>query len=310
LNRKGRDYTPKQDIYLKGLQIRKEHAILLNTRGTVTLHAVDTARILVNDKAVTPASGPRTLEHGDWIVFGYNHVYRFKDPLNSAGASGGAMSYAQIVGAARTAAMRCRMPSFRKVKSKWTWAVKGALRLKDESDVCAALRKGWALVSEANAIVEDMRLGNLFTVSLVVTAGDMPGAATAAAAAAPAAGTRGGLTGDQLDLLGMLGTGAPAAQIRAVYTVDERSEIVGEEQTLYRTGEALGRQQPPASRPGSVSKQRWSSLRSRKVEDMLSQEDEGVKNDRVVAAGGGGEGGGKEGENEEEDIRECENVWR
>ena len=105
----------------------------------------------VNDTAVTPATGPRKLQHGDWIVFGFSHVYRFKDPLNrnkNIADNDAPRSYADVIRAARMATMGLRMSSSDKVNSK--------LGSEDTDNLSDALRKGWALASEANAIARSM----------------------------------------------------------------------------------------------------------------------------------------------------------
>ncbi|XP_070576240.1 kinesin-like protein KIF28 isoform X2 [Ptychodera flava] len=81
-----KDADPVPTITLSGLSIQKNHAVITNEGGEVTLQPGGPgAKIKVNG---APLTGPRTLEHLDRVLFGSSHMYVFKNPLKPKKADG------------------------------------------------------------------------------------------------------------------------------------------------------------------------------------------------------------------------------
>lgn len=66
-----------QDVNLGGLSIQKQHAVVRNEGGVLTLRCFAGAKTSVNGIAVE-SSAP--LAHRDRIIFGNNHVFRVQIP--------------------------------------------------------------------------------------------------------------------------------------------------------------------------------------------------------------------------------------
>ena len=66
--------------------ISKQHAIITNTNGEITLKPYSSScKIKVNG---LPLTGARSLEHLDRVMFGSNHLFVFHNPLNPKAAEG------------------------------------------------------------------------------------------------------------------------------------------------------------------------------------------------------------------------------
>ena len=172
----------RQDIRLSGLQIKQEHAVLINHGASVIggtsvarrvdLIAMENAPLMVNGTCLLPADGPLTLCHGDWLVFGHNQVFRFKDPTQTAkdggpiNAAARAMNYATVVEGASFYKSSSTMKKGMSVKKKWGWAAQKILKEKDRQNIITHIQKAWLLVGEANSIVEEMGFNTVFSITL------------------------------------------------------------------------------------------------------------------------------------------------
>ncbi|KAJ8041556.1 Kinesin-like protein KIF28P [Holothuria leucospilota] len=75
-----KDADPAPSITLSGLSIQKQHAKVTNENQEIQLMpASPGAKIKVNG---VPLTGPHVLQHLDRVVFGSNHIYVFKNPIN------------------------------------------------------------------------------------------------------------------------------------------------------------------------------------------------------------------------------------
>ncbi|XP_022096097.1 kinesin-like protein KIF28P isoform X3 [Acanthaster planci] len=81
-----KDADPPPTIMLSGLSISKQHAIVTNNDGEITLRPYSSScKIKVNG---VPLAGARTLEHLDRVMFGSNHLFVFHNPLNPKAPEG------------------------------------------------------------------------------------------------------------------------------------------------------------------------------------------------------------------------------
>ncbi|XP_064310849.1 kinesin-like protein KIF14 [Phalacrocorax carbo] len=73
-------YTPnsKHDIQLSGVLIADDHCIIKNTVGKVSIIPLREAKTYVNGKCIL---GPTVLHHGDRVVLGGDHYFRFNHPV-------------------------------------------------------------------------------------------------------------------------------------------------------------------------------------------------------------------------------------
>ncbi|XP_064648285.1 kinesin-like protein KIF28P isoform X2 [Lineus longissimus] len=72
---------PAANIILKGLSIQKEHAIIINKNGTVTIKPCSGAQLMINGQAV---KGETLLHHNDRVLFGSSQFYIFHHPKELA----------------------------------------------------------------------------------------------------------------------------------------------------------------------------------------------------------------------------------
>lgn len=85
LTRVGRDgVDPPQDVKLRGLSVKDEHCVFQNKEGAdaVTVKALGQAEVFRNGEQV-PLHQPTPLAHGDRLIIGSSHVYRFNDPVRA-----------------------------------------------------------------------------------------------------------------------------------------------------------------------------------------------------------------------------------
>ncbi|XP_010195320.2 kinesin-like protein KIF14 [Colius striatus] len=73
-------YTPnsKHDIQLSGVLIADDHCVIKNTVGQVSIIPVREAKTYVNGKCI---SDPTVLHHGDRVILGGDHYFRFNHPV-------------------------------------------------------------------------------------------------------------------------------------------------------------------------------------------------------------------------------------
>ncbi|NXX76263.1 KIF14 protein, partial [Urocolius indicus] len=73
-------YTPnsKHDIQLSGVLIADDHCVIKNTVGQVSIIPVREAKTYVNGKCI---SDPTILHHGDRVILGGDHYFRFNHPV-------------------------------------------------------------------------------------------------------------------------------------------------------------------------------------------------------------------------------------
>ncbi|NXC70458.1 KIF14 protein, partial [Anhinga anhinga] len=73
-------YTPdsKHDIQLSGVLIADDHCIIKNTVGKVSIIPLREAKTYVNGKCIL---GPTVLHHGDRVILGGDHYFRFNHPV-------------------------------------------------------------------------------------------------------------------------------------------------------------------------------------------------------------------------------------
>ncbi|XP_010005094.1 PREDICTED: kinesin-like protein KIF14 [Chaetura pelagica] len=73
-------YTPnsKHDIQLSGVLIAEDHCVIKNTVGKVNIIPLREAKTYVNGKCILE---PTVLHHGDRVVLGGDHYFRFNHPV-------------------------------------------------------------------------------------------------------------------------------------------------------------------------------------------------------------------------------------
>jgi hypothetical protein len=176
----GGNNNVQQDIQLSGLKIQDEHAVLVNhltdsSSGTTEVHIypMEDAPLMVNGRKIHSSDGPVRLRHGDWILFGYNHVFRFKDPLNT-GSDGGPihsiarkLQYRDIIESASS--LRPTTHRDQHLPKHDEWAAKNVFQHKDKMSIIKNLKVAMSLTTEANSIVEDMGFQQIFDCSISTT---------------------------------------------------------------------------------------------------------------------------------------------
>nr|XP_054748335.1 kinesin-like protein KIF28 isoform X2 [Lytechinus pictus] len=81
-----KDASPAPTIPLSGLSIQKQHALVKNENGDISIKpATAGAKVKING---APLVGERILSHLDRVMFGSNHLYIFKNPLKPQSAEG------------------------------------------------------------------------------------------------------------------------------------------------------------------------------------------------------------------------------
>ncbi|NWH65565.1 KIF14 protein, partial [Geococcyx californianus] len=80
-------YTPnsKHDIQLSGVLIADDHCIIKNTLGQVSIVPLREAKTYVNGKSILD---PTVLHHGDRVILGGDHYFRFNHPAEVQKAKG------------------------------------------------------------------------------------------------------------------------------------------------------------------------------------------------------------------------------
>lgn len=73
------DASTPQNVKLVGLNMLKEHCLLVNTGRVVTVQRVGNARTWVN--GVLLGKEGVQLKQNDRILFGNNHLFRYNDPI-------------------------------------------------------------------------------------------------------------------------------------------------------------------------------------------------------------------------------------
>jgi hypothetical protein len=68
------DAETTQNIRLNGLSIAKEHAIVENAEGVVTIASVSNAPVFINGQLIT---APTSLPHSARVILGTNHIFRY-----------------------------------------------------------------------------------------------------------------------------------------------------------------------------------------------------------------------------------------
>ncbi|NXD78105.1 KIF14 protein, partial [Halcyon senegalensis] len=73
-------YTPnsKHDIQLSGVLIADDHCVIKNTNGEVSIIPLKEAKTYVNGKCILD---PTVLHHGDRVILGGEHYFRFNHPV-------------------------------------------------------------------------------------------------------------------------------------------------------------------------------------------------------------------------------------
>ncbi|OXB84170.1 UNVERIFIED_CONTAM: hypothetical protein H355_007053 [Colinus virginianus] len=73
-------YTPnsKHDIQLSGVLIADDHCVIKNTSGKVSIIPLRDAKTYVNGKCIVD---PTVLRHGDRVILGGDHYFRFNHPV-------------------------------------------------------------------------------------------------------------------------------------------------------------------------------------------------------------------------------------
>ncbi|XP_076880358.1 kinesin-like protein KIF14 isoform X2 [Brachyhypopomus gauderio] len=72
------------DIQLSGALIADEHCVISNTSGTVSIMPMDNAKTFVNGNLVSEAT---VLHHGDRVILGGDHYFRFNHPAEVQGGT-------------------------------------------------------------------------------------------------------------------------------------------------------------------------------------------------------------------------------
>ncbi|XP_065599030.1 kinesin-like protein KIF14 [Cyrtonyx montezumae] len=80
-------YTPnsKHDIQLSGVLIADDHCVIKNTSGKVSIIPLREAKTYVNGKCIVD---PTVLHHGDRVILGGDHYFRFNHPVEVQKAKG------------------------------------------------------------------------------------------------------------------------------------------------------------------------------------------------------------------------------
>lgn len=117
----------KADIQLIGALIADEHCLLKNSGGVVTITSVAEAQTYINGDLIT---SERTLHHGDRVVIGGNHYFRFNYPSE----------------APATAAPGSRLQASLRAATDFAYAQSELLRVQNER-----------MLAERERLKEDMR---------------------------------------------------------------------------------------------------------------------------------------------------------
>ena len=156
----------QQDICLSGLKIQDEHCVLVNHAMIVDLYVVNVAPVMVNGVKKTSTDGPIRLQHGDWLVFGHNQVFRFKDPTNTA-MDGGPVSDVARALDYTTILEHSSMSSLLFANSTTGYpAMVGPSRNNNSEETNAKMKVAVAFISEANSIVEELGFDTVFSCTL------------------------------------------------------------------------------------------------------------------------------------------------
>ncbi|XP_077982390.1 kinesin-like protein KIF28 isoform X2 [Glandiceps talaboti] len=148
-----KDATPAPDITLSGLSIQKNHAVVTNESGEISLKPGGPgAKIKING---TPLTGARVLDHLDRVLFGSNHMYVFKHPMKPKKGEGTPdkvdWDFAQ--------------KEIAQAKGFATGAMSGLT--KDQQRAQEQVLEILPMVSEANAVSEELNKHKSFEVVLL-----------------------------------------------------------------------------------------------------------------------------------------------
>ncbi|XP_052248408.1 kinesin-like protein KIF28P [Dreissena polymorpha] len=148
--------TPQPEIMLNGLSIAKDHAEVINKKGAVSIKPNPSAKeIMVNGVKIVSET---KLSHNDRVSFGPNHLYVFHHPQD----------YAKKVNAGE----KVDTPTFDTAqqeiaKQSGLMTAGGDGMSKDDLLLQEDLIQMLPMVSEANAMAEELHKGVKFEINLV-----------------------------------------------------------------------------------------------------------------------------------------------
>ncbi|KAK3726716.1 hypothetical protein RRG08_017023 [Elysia crispata] len=146
--------SPAPEILMNGLSIQKEHAVVTNKKGVVSIKSLSGSKITVNSKVVV---GDTELHHNDRVIFGPNHLYVFHHPQDEA----------KQIKAGKTV----ETPTYDSVQQELAKESglmdNNSTKSKDDLLLQETLIQMLPMVSEANAMSEEMDKKVKFDICLV-----------------------------------------------------------------------------------------------------------------------------------------------
>ncbi|PVD20791.1 hypothetical protein C0Q70_18952 [Pomacea canaliculata] len=154
-----KDASPQPDITLSGLSIQKQHAVITNKKGEIEIEpASHGAKIKING---IPVAGTTTLSHKDRVLFGSNHLYVFINPVKPQAPPN---TPAEIT-------YEFAQKEIAQAKGFPTVAMQSGATLTKEQQVAQEqILEILPMVSEVNAISEELNKHKLFEVVLISAA--------------------------------------------------------------------------------------------------------------------------------------------
>ncbi|XP_077998394.1 kinesin-like protein KIF28 [Glandiceps talaboti] len=146
--------NPTPEILLNGLSILQEHCIIINDRSIVQIKPCSKAKITLNGKLLTEE---KKLHHNDRVLIGSNHLYVLHHPQDLAMNMETGKTDEKV--------------TYEKAQEEITENLGFHLGSKDKSKEVLMLRedlvKTVPMVSEANAISEELNKKTIFEIALV-----------------------------------------------------------------------------------------------------------------------------------------------
>ncbi|XP_072041898.1 kinesin-like protein KIF28P [Amphiura filiformis] len=148
---------PQPEILLSGLTIQPEHAVVTNRKGQIVVKPCPNAKVLINGNELTDRV---ELHHNDRIMFGSRHLYVFHHPQDLAKNPA-------------KAKLEAEKPTYdsaqQEIAANSGFAAfgKGTDKSKDDLLLQEALIELMPMVSEANAMSEELKKRVRFEIALI-----------------------------------------------------------------------------------------------------------------------------------------------
>ena len=150
----GQSELGENEIILSGLGVKDHHCDLSNNDGRITICPALEAEVFVNGELLKEE---RELTHGDRVILGNNHIFRFNNPQASDDA---------VKRRGASVDWTFAQKEFAQVQGNLNSMIAETHQLKTQPNLQAELLKAFQLTNEANAISQALNRSVVFNLEL------------------------------------------------------------------------------------------------------------------------------------------------